>query len=366
MRFKTERDAFADAVGWVSRTVSTRASLPALGGCLLELEEHRLRLVSTDMEHTGEAVVLVHGEADGRVVVPGRVFNDVVRNLPSGLVEIEEADGGLHVRGAHVAHELRLLSVDDFPTLTSPSLEQVGRLPGKLLAEAAGQVAKAAATDEARPVLTAVQFEATADQLTLAATDSYRLAVRELPWTWEHPPTTALVPARALTEAARALAGEAEVEIGLEPHQVTFAGGDRRLTARLVEGEFPPVRNLLPTGLENIATVSRQSLLDACRQVAPYGQNNNPVCLTLERDRIEVNSSLQDVGRGAATIDAKYEGEQLTIGFNPTYLTDGVSAVEDAEVVLEARDSLKSALLHGADPKGFTYLIMPVRLSQSS
>jgi DNA polymerase III subunit beta len=363
MRFRTERDEFADAVAWVSRTVSTRPTLPVLGGTLLELEEDRLRLASTDLEHTGEAVVQVSGEADGRIVVPGRMFGDVIRNLPAGMVEVEATEGGLHLRCGQISHELRLLDADDFPSLVQPSLERVGTVVGETLAGAANQVAKAAANDESRPVLTAVLFEATGERLTLAATDSYRLSVRELPWEWEHGETTALVPARSLSEAAKALAHEDKVEIGIENHQITFAGAGRRLTSRLVEGEFPPFRKLLPTGYENIATVVRQDLLDACKQVAPYGQNNNPIRLAFERDRIEVNGNLQDVGRGAAVIPAKYEGEQITVAFNPTYLSDGVGGVDDTEVVLEVRDGLKPALVHGNDPKGFTYLLMPVRLS---
>jgi DNA polymerase III subunit beta len=362
VRFKTERDAFAEAVAWVGRTVSTRPTLPVLGGILLELGDDRMRLASTDLEHTGEAVIQVQGDADGRVVVPGRVFGDIVRNLPAGVVDLEAADGSLQVRCGTVSHELRLLDADDFPSLAQPSLEQVGKLPGEVLAVAANQVAKAAGNDEGRPVLTAVLFEAEAERLTLAATDSYRLALREIPWTWEHEPTTALVPARALAEAARALSGEESVEIGFEPHQVTFVGGGRRLTSRLVEGEFPPVRNLLPSGYENLATVSRQVLLDACKQVAPYGQNNNPVRLSLEGDQIEVTSDLKDVGKGNAMIEAKYAGEPVTVGFNPSYLADGVNGVEDSEVVLEVRDSGKPALIHGNDRKGFTYLIMPVRM----
>jgi len=362
LKFTTERDNFADAVGWVSRTVSTRPTLPVLGGTLLELEGQRLRLVSTDLENTGEAVIEVRGEADGRVVVPGRIFGDVVRNLPTGLVEVEAGDGGLEVRRGQITHELRLLDAEDFPSVTQPSLEHVGTLPGEALAGAAAQVGRAASHDESRPMLTAVLFEAGSEHLTLAATDSYRLAVRELDWSWQHPAMTALVAARALTEAARALSGEATVEIGIEAHQVTFAGGGRRLTSRLVEGEFPKFRSLIPSGYESVVTIDRQTLLDALKQVTPYGQNNNPVRLTLERERLQVDGSLQDVGRGAAAVEAKYEGEGLTVAFNPVYLSDGVGAVEDNEVVIEVRDGLKPALIHGNDRKGFLYLLMPVRL----
>jgi DNA polymerase-3 subunit beta len=137
LKFTTERDNFADAVAWVSRTVSTRPTLPVLGGTLIELEGNRLRLASTDLEHTGEAVIEVRGEADGRVVVPGRIFGDVARNLPTGLVEVVAADGGLEVRRGQITHELRLLDAEDFPTLTQPSLEHVGTLSGEALAGAA-------------------------------------------------------------------------------------------------------------------------------------------------------------------------------------------------------------------------------------
>jgi DNA polymerase III subunit beta len=362
VKFTTERDAFADAVAWVSRTVSTRPTLPVLGGTLVELTDDRLRLASTDLEHTGEATIEVRGEQDGRIVVPGRIFGDVSRNLPAGMVEVEAGDAGLTVRCGQVSHELRLLDAEDFPTLTQPSLEQVGTLPADELATAATQVGRAASHDEARPVLTAVLFEAATEQLTLAATDSYRLAVRELDWKWAYPPITALVPARAVAEAARAQVGEAAVEISIEPHQVTFAGGGRQLTSRLVEGEFPKFRSLIPSGYDNIATIDRQALLAGLKQVAPYGQNNNPVRLSLERNRIQIDGSLQDVGRGAASIEAKYEGEPLTVAFNPTYLSDGVAGVTDSEVVLEVRDGLKPALVHGNDRRGYLYLLMPVRL----
>jgi DNA polymerase-3 subunit beta len=362
VKFTTERDSFADAVAWVSRTVSTRPTLPVLGGALLELTGQRLRLASTDLDQTGEAVIDVRGEADGKIVVPGRIFGDVVRNLPAGMVEVEATEGGLAVRCGQVSHELRLLDAEDFPPLTQPSLERVATLAGDVLAVAAAQVTRAASHDEARPVLTAVLFEALAESLTLAATDSYRLAVRELEWSWAHEPMTALVPARALTEAARALMAEAEVAIGFEGHQITFVGGGRRLTSRLVEGEFPKFRNLIPSGFECIATIDRQALLDALKQVAPYGQNNNPVRLTLDRDRLQVDGNLQDVGRGAAAVEAKYEGEPLTVAFNPTYLSDGVSGVEDNEVVVEVRDGVKPALVHGNERRGFLYLLMPVRL----
>ena len=178
MKFTTERDNFADAVAWVSRTVSTRPTLPVLGGTLVELEGNRLRLASTDLEHTGEAVIEVRGEADGRVVVPGRIFGDVARNLPTGLVEVEGADGGREVRRGQVTHELRLLDAEDFPTLTQPSLEHVGTLSGEALAGAAPQHGRAPSHDEGRPLNTPGLVESDRQRHTQGATNTYRLRVR--------------------------------------------------------------------------------------------------------------------------------------------------------------------------------------------
>ena len=187
---------------------------------------------------TGEVTIEVAGDDTGRVVVPGRIFGDIVRNLPDGLVQVHAADGTLKVDCGQVSHELRLLDVADFPTLAEPSLDQALTLPGASFAAAAAQVGRAAAHDDARPVLSGVLIEAAAAQLTLATTDSYRLAVRELACTWSHDPTSALIPARSLAEAARSLSGEDSVTVALEAHQATIVGGSRRLTTRLIEGEF--------------------------------------------------------------------------------------------------------------------------------
>lgn len=362
MNFTVPAPELAAAVTWVSRTISTRPTLPTLGGILLELTDSSLRLAGTDLEHTGEATLELAGTANGRVVVPGRLLADIVRNLPTGFVRVAAGDSTLTVDCGQISHELRLLNADDFPTLAEPSLAQVVHLTGDAFATAAGQVVRAAAHDDSRPVLSGLLFEIDGGKLTLAATDSYRLAVRELPCTWEHELTSALVPARTLAEVIRVMGGEETVTIAFEDHQVTFATAARRLTTRLIEGEFPKFRALIPTGYQHAATLDRQLLLDALKQVGPYCANNNPVRLTLDQGRVDLDAVQQDVGKGHAQVEAKYEADQVTIAFNADYLADGIAGVTTAEVVLEVADGLKPALVHAAEQDAYLYLIMPVRL----
>jgi DNA polymerase III subunit beta len=362
VNFTVPAPELAGAAAWVGRTISTRPTLPVLGGILMELTDGSLRLAGTDLEHTGEVTIEVAGDGTDRVVVPGRIFGDVLRNLPDGLVQVLTAEGSLKVDCGQVSHELRLLDVADFPTLAEPALAQAVTLAGDTFAAAAAQVGRAAAHDDARPVLSGVLVEMTPGQLTLAACDSYRLAVRELPCTWAHDPTTALVPARSLAEVARSLSGEDTVTVALEAHQATIVGGSRRLTTRLIEGEFPKFRALIPSGYQSTATVERQGLLDALKQVAPYGESNNPVRLTFDRDRLQVDGSLQDVGKGHTEVPAKYDGDAVTVAFNPAYLADGIAGVATTEVVLEVQDGLKPALVHAAEQDGYLYLLMPVRV----
>jgi DNA polymerase III subunit beta len=362
VKLRCERDDLVEALGTAGRAVANRGgALPVLSGVRMELVGDTLSLTGSDLDLTISVTATVSGSADGVAVVPAKIASDVVRSLDAGRVELSVEGDEAQITSGRFSSSIRLLPADEFPRQAPPA-EHAVTLDAGDLSSALSQVVPAASSDDARPILTGVLMAAEDGGLRLVATDSYRLAVRDLDWTWKHEPTTALVPSRALSEAARALAGESAVELSIEPHQITFSGGGRRLTSRLVEGEFPPFRNLIPSGYDSIATIERQTLLDALKQVAPYGQNNNPVRLSFDREHLQVDGSLQDVGRGAAAIDVKYEGEALTVAFNPTYLSDGVNAVEDNEVMLEVRDGLKPALVHGNERHGFLYLLMPVRL----
>ena len=372
MKFRAERTEFADAASWALRTVGARATLPALSGVRLEVEGDRLRLSSTDLEISSELTVPVQAEASGVALVPGRLLGDVVRSLPQAAVSAEASADRLNLTCGRAQFDLRLMPAEDFPALPQVSDDaSIAVMKAEEFAKTVAQVARAASADDARPVLTGVSLEATGAGLTAAATDSYRLAVRTVPWDQgtEH---TALVPRRALEEARRsAEALGSEVRIALEPGQVTFEFGDRRLTTRLIEGKFPDFRQLIPAGFERRLEIDRAELIEVVKRVSVVGEANTtstPVTLHLTSDTVRVTAGSGEVGQAEESMPGQLDGEPLQIAFNPRYLTDGLDATGTERVVLEFRDELKPAVLRPATAgdqetkADFLYLLMPVRI----
>ncbi len=376
MKFRAERGEFVDAVSWALRSVGARATLPTLSGVRLEVRGDRLVLSSTDLELSSELSLPVQGERDGIALVPGRLLGDVVRTLPNAAVSADADTDRLRLHCGRAQFDLRLMSAEDFPRLPEPSADAaVAVLKAEEFARTVAQVARAASGDDARPVLTGVTLEATAGTLTAAATDSYRLAMRTVPWD-QGAECTALVPRRALEEARRSaeLLGS-EVRLVFEPAQVTFAFGDRRLTSRLIEGTFPNFRQLLPPGFERRLDVDRGELLEVVRRVAVVGEVNTaatPVTLHLTADAVRVTAGSGEVGQAEESLPGALEGEPLQIAFNPRYLTDGLDAAGSERVVLEFRNELQPAVLRpavasnapgdAAPAADFLYLLMPVRV----
>jgi DNA polymerase-3 subunit beta len=378
MKFRADRTEFADAVTWVLRTVGARQTLPALSGVRLEVADDRLTLASTDLEVSSELSIPVSVEREGLALVPGRLLGDVVRSLPPAGVAAEVSGDRLHLACGRARFDLRLMAVEDFPALPAPSPEAATAvLKADDFARTVAQVARAASNDDARPVLTGVSLQATAGSLTAAATDSYRLAVRTVPWD-QGADMTALVPRRALVEAQRAAeALGSEVRLILEPAQVTFAFGDRRLTTRLLEGKFPDYGQLIPDGHERRLEIDRADLLEVVKRVAVVGADGGstvtPVTLHLSADTVRVTAGTGEVGQAEESLPGVLDGEDLQIAFNPRYLTDGLDVAATERIVLYFRDELKPAVLRpaptvaadesapavGAD---FLYLLMPVRL----
>jgi DNA polymerase III subunit beta len=375
MKFRAERTEFADAAGWALRTVGQRATLPALSGVRLEVREDRLVLASTDLDLTSELSISVQAERDGVALVPGRLLGEVVRNLPQAAVSAELREGDkLDLVCGRARFTLRTMPVEEFPELARPADEApVATIKAEEFARTVQQVARAASAEEARPVLTGVSLEAADGRLTAAATDSYRLAVRTVAWE-QSTEASVLVPRRALEEACRSaehLAGD--VRLVVEPAQVTFDFGDRRLTTNLLEGKFPDYQQLIPTGYERRLVVDRAELMEVVRRVAVVGEANTtatPVTLHLSADSVQVTAGSGEVGDAEETLPGELEGAPLEIAFNPRYLSDGLDAVGSERVVLEFRDELKPAVLRpalGDEGEGetggdFLYLLMPVRL----
>lgn len=369
MRFRCERDVLADALALAGRAAGGRGTMAVLTGVKAELHGQQLRLTGTDLELTIAVERTVHGQADGVAVLPGRLTSEIVRALPSGAVhvEVDQEQARISVDRSHFT--VRTFPADDFPRLPEPEGTGV-TLPSADFAEALRQVVRAASTDDARPILTGVLMAAEADGLQLVATDSYRLAVRDLPGTQVlGPDQKVLVPSRALNELARVLASEPQVTVRLGERDVAFEvdgqAGRARLTSRLIEGEFPKVRQLIPQHYANRLTVGREPFLDAIRRVRLVARESaSPsVRLTMAADGLDLSAVDVEKGEAAESLDAKYEGTEMTVAFNPVYLQEGVEACGGDEVTLETLDALKPAVLRSAEQAGYLYLLMPVRVA---
>lgn len=362
MKIRCDRDVLSEALQTVQRSVSPRGGIPALNGVLLKADANTLTLTTTDLEVSAQLTIDVQVNEEGSALIPVRLLADVVKSLADAPVDLEADGGQAVIRAAAYEGTLRLLPVEDFPALQEPSGTKV-QVGAGLFALGVSQAGRAASKDDARPVLTGVLLEISREGIILAATDSYRLAVRELTATSDGE-AKAIVPERALSEAGRAAAADekSEITIILDDNQVGFHIGGLRLTSRLIEGEFPNYRQLLPDGYENRLTMSRQQLMDAVKRVGLMARDNAPVRLEFNQLGVLLTSQSPDLGKASEAIEATYEGEEVTIAFNPVYLNDGLAATSGETIRLEVRDGMKPGVVRGEDE--FTYLVMPVRIPQ--
>jgi DNA polymerase-3 subunit beta len=317
-------------------------------------------VTGTDTEITIRTNLEVEVLEEGRTVIPAKLAAEAVRKLPPGAVSVSAADGEVEIQGNGPRFRLRELNVDDFPQVGGSEPEGEGfKVAGREFIAALSQVGVAASTDEARPTLTGVLFEAEGDGLRLVATDSYRLAVREVADVAGT--DTTLVPFRALRELGRTVV-EDEMTVSLGDREARFSSGRGSLVVRVIESTFPNYRQLLPDAYPNRLVVGREGLMDAVGRASLVAEDHIPVRMNLHSGGVELSVSRQEVGEETEHLAGEYEGEEMTIAFNTRYLTDGVAAINSDEVVLETIDPLKPGLLTGTDGSGFRYLLMPVRL----
>jgi DNA polymerase-3 subunit beta len=354
-----------EALATASRAVASRGgALPVLSGLRVEVAGDKLHLAGTDLDLTIQVETTVSGMADGVAVVPARLASDIVRALEPGAVSVDADDDEVRITSGRSQFAVRMLPVAEFPRLPVTQGETV-TLPVEGFAEALRQVVRAASSEDSRPILTGVLVTAEAGGLRLVATDSYRLAMRDLAGTAVlREGQRVLVPSRALAELQRLLSSSTgEVSLRLGDHDATFELGDVRLTTRLIEGEFPNYRQLLPSSYPNRLIVGKEPLLDAVRRVKLLVRDTTtPVRIALRPEGIELTVVTQEVGQATEDVDAKYEGAEMTVAFNPTYLIDGVEAVVGDEVLLETVDALKPATVRATERSDYLYLLMPVRV----
>lgn len=318
-----------------------------------------MQVTGTDNELTVRSFLEVEGLEDGATVVQARLAAEAVRKLPQGAVSVTAADGEVEITGNGPRFRLREMAVDDFPAVTEQVEGHRVEVDGGDLIAALAQVGVAASGDEARPTLTGVLFEENDGVLRLVATDSYRLAVRDVPSIGAE--GTRLVPYRALRELPRTV-GEGKMTVTLGEREAVFATDVGRLTARIIDASFPNYRQLLPDEFPNTLELPKDALLEAVGRAALVAEDHIPVRLNLHDGGVELSVIRQEVGEETEHIEGAYKGTEMTIAFNTRYLTDGAAAVAGDTVVLETSDPLKPGLLHGADGDEFRYLLMPVRL----
>lgn len=361
VRIRADRDDLADVFSRANRAVGLRSALPILQGLLCEVTGKMLSVTGTDLEVTVRTNTEVEVMDEGRFVVPGRLVTEAVRKMPSGAVTISSNEAEIEIEGRGPRFSLRELVVDDFPELGDPDFSGATSIDGDHLASAIAQATVAASSDAARPILTGVLIENSEEGVRLVATDSYRLAVRELADV--NIDRSGLVPARGLRELSRTV-GSSKVQMAIQDREVVFGSERGSLSLRLIEGTFPNYRQLLPDSYPNKMTLERDALLEALGRASLVAEDHIPVRLKLLEGGVELTVTRQDVGGEAEHIPGEFAGsvDEVLIAFNPRYLTDGVTAMSGDKVEIEVMDGLKPSVLRSPSEPEFTYLLMPVRV----
>jgi DNA polymerase III subunit beta len=374
MKFRVERDALADAVAWTAKSLPSRPSVPVLAGVLLRVADHHLQVSGFDYEVSSQVTVDVQADADGAALVSGRLLAEITKALRALPVDVAAVGSHVELTCGSARFTLPTMPVEDYPTL--PHMPAVaGTVEAGAFAAAVAQVAVAAGRDDTLPVLTGVRLELEGSTLTMLATDRYRLAIRELEWQPEAADTSAaaLVPARTLADTGKTLGplgGQVTVALsrgGIGEGMIGFAAGSRRTTSRLLDGEFPKVRALLPETSAAQARIAVAALTEVVRRVSLVAERATPVRLSFGEDGLVVEAGGSEDARASEAMDCEYTGEPMTIAFNHQYLLDGLSALDGPMAVLSFTDPKKPAVISPAGDDGtiassYRYLIMPVRI----
>jgi DNA polymerase-3 subunit beta len=363
LRIICSKDELVQALGIASRAVSTRTSVQILSGILLEARNSELRVAATDMELSLRATLSAQVEGDGAIVLPGKTLVDIARLLPADDVEIEHkpVESVAHLTCGSASYTLHTYNPEDFPRLPELDAVTTFSVDREALLETITRVARAASRDESRPVLTGILVSFAGGKLVMAATDSYRLAVKETALEGTVPELEAIVPGRALQELARIATSGDEVEVGVQENQVVFSTNGVWLTTRRIDGQFPNYRQLLPETFEHELTLPRVELLEVVRRASVMIQRSTPLQLRFAQGELTVIARTHEVGESKESMPAPFTGDPLEIGFNAEFLRDGLELIDSDDVRLKLISPLRPAVIHG-EGDDFTYLVMPIRL----
>jgi len=371
VKFRVERDVLTEAVSWAARSLSPRPPVPVLSGLLLKAEAGTLSLASFDYEISARLEIPADISEEGTILVSGRLLADICRSLPSAPVEIETDGSKVTLTCRSSRFHLATMPVNDYPEL--PALPELsGTVDGEAFAQAVSQVIIASSKDDTLPILTGVKMEIEGDLITLLATDRYRLALREIRWNPTSPniSTGALVKAKTLSEVAKTLGGSGNINIALSENSelIGFESAGRRTTSLLVDGDYPKIRSLFPDNTPIYATVETHALAEAVRRVSLVAERNTPVRLIFTDGQLTLDAGTGEDAQASENLEAALVGEEITVAFNPHYLSEGLSAFDSKYVRFSFTSAPKPAMLtaqddlDGENRDDYRYLVMPVRL----
>jgi DNA polymerase-3 subunit beta len=376
VKFRVEREVLADAVTWVARGLPARPPVPVLAGVLIEASaDGTLTLSAFDYEVSAKITVPADVAEPGTVLVLGRLLADISRNLPNRPIDVTTEGNKVAVTCGSSRFSLLMMPSEDYPTLpTSP--EPTGTIAGDVFTQAVAQVSIAADRGDTLPILTGVRVEIDGEKMTLLATDRYRLAMRELTWNPEATDASyvALVPARTLSETAKALGAAGSIDVALGSSAggeglVGFEAGQRRTTTRLLDGEYPKVTSIFPTSVESEAVITTAELVEAVKRVSLVAERNTPVRLRFTEGQVTIEAGTGDDAQASEAVEATLTGPEIEIAFNPQFLLDGLGAVGTEFARLSFTQSSRPAVLSGqakvdseADTS-YRYVLMPVRFA---
>lgn len=376
VKFRVERDVLAEAVAWVVRGLSSRPPVPVLAGVLLRAdEEGTLTLSAFDYEISATVTVQAEVTEGGTVLVLGKLLADISRNLPVAPVEISVEGSKVALRCGSSRFSLIQMPVGDYPSLPAPA-ESSGSISGQTFTRSVAQVAIAADRGDTLPILTGVRVEIEGDKVVLLATDRYRLAMRELTWSpaVNDVSHVALIPARTLSETAKALGAAGSIQVALGDAGggaglIGFEAGARRATTRLLDGEYPKVTSIFPSSVDTVALIHTPSLVEAVRRVALVAERNTPVRLGFTDGQVAIEAGTGEDAQGSEAIEASLTGPEIDSAFNPQFLLDGLGALDTAYTRMAFTQASRPCVisgqqeLDGESDESYRYVLMPVRFA---
>jgi len=364
LKATVSREQLAEKVGVVSRALSNRASVLVLSGIQMRARGGSLELAATDMEVSLRASLEAEVGGDGEVVVPGKLLLDIARSLPAQDVSLEylAEESVLLITSGSASYRIHTYSAEDFPRLPEIAEDSLQPADRDALLATIARVSRSASRDESRPVLTGIFVRFERDKVVMAATDSYRLAVKETPALAPLPELEAIIPARALQELARITGPANSIELAVQENHVVFGSGGVWLTSRRIDGQFPNYKQLLPEQFEHELELPRDEVLDVVRRVGLLAQRNSPLRLRFAEGELTVSARTQDVGEARESLPAPYSADAMEIGFNADFLRDGLESIDSETVRMKLISPLRPAVLQG-ETDDYTYLIMPIRLA---